>query len=574
MIVKSILKSTLSVAVLLLMASCSQESFTEQRDSNDKAEQEKGIYLRMTATQGATDTRVSHTETKDNNEYSMLLAWDTDPAKEKLFVKGYPASGDIFAAGVLTGVERLSDKKMTFEGSNIQPAERYQFFYPYMGAEQDMSKLTFKGQIQDCNHPTEHLKKYDWMTTTNAITSMDESFTLRHLSTLIRFDLTLPTGTNQSVNTITLKSDKNVISLDYNFMEERKITPSNNFHLTLQNDPADNVAIGYAMILFNQPETAKFQIVATTNDNKTFISKEFQSGSLSIGKLYTIKATLEETTTTDWTGDAPATEEECKAVLGTPVESFYELHSAYQLAAFTILVNLGNGTINGKLMGDMDLKNHQWLCMGTNSNPFKGVFDGQGHRITGFYIQQTSPDDVASFITELAGAGVVQNLQVEGKIEVMIEELVYSYSAGIVGITGKNTTVLFCSFSGTIQGPDPSIKAGGIVAVHYGTMRSCIGLATMIRGNTLVSPIGGLAGVMEAGAGTSYSGWLLDRDAIRGVAKAFGKKENGAIDENNSSFSTLNTTFLNTINNDSGHTSEYIWTLNSSNELRLSKRNP
>ena len=61
---------------------------------------------------------------------------------------------------------------------------------------------------------------------------------------------------------------------------------------------------------------------------------------------------------------------------------------------------LGKDSVYFKLMSDIDLTSFQednypnqgWLPIGTNSSPFKGIFEGNNHKITGLSINRTSND--------------------------------------------------------------------------------------------------------------------------------------------------------------------------------------
>ena len=69
----------------------------------------------------------------------------------------------------------------------------------------------------------------------------------------------------------------------------------------------------------------------------------------------------------------------------------YKIYTVEDLIFFRDSVNAGETTYNkaGKyvaLMADIDLANAEWAPIGTSSNPFKGVFDGQGYTISNLVI--------------------------------------------------------------------------------------------------------------------------------------------------------------------------------------------
>lgn len=83
---------------------------------------------------------------------------------------------------------------------------------------------------------------------------------------------------------------------------------------------------------------------------------------------------------------------------------------------------------------------------------FSGVFDGQGHKISGLSI--TGNVSAAGLFGTVQQSGVVKNLRVEGAV---VPEGEKSRVGGIVGI--NEGTILGCTFSGVVRGSD---YVGGI----------------------------------------------------------------------------------------------------------------
>ena len=97
------------------------------------------------------------------------------------------------------------------------------------------------------------------------------------------------------------------------------------------------------------------------------------------------------------------------------------------------------------------------LMYGSLTKPFSGTFDGQGHKITGLYIQ--GKENCAGLFGGIDGT--VKNLAVEGSV---------SGGEGIGGIVGGNQgTVEKCSFSGSVSGTD---FVGGIIGISMGVADS------------------------------------------------------------------------------------------------------
>lgn len=77
----------------------------------------------------------------------------------------------------------------------------------------------------------------------------------------------------------------------------------------------------------------------------------------------------------------------------------YQISTAAQLAYFAKTVNEGQ-PYNGLyivLKNDLNLNNKEWIPIGTDSNPFRGNFDGGNHTVTRMQISNSSVDYVGLF---------------------------------------------------------------------------------------------------------------------------------------------------------------------------------
>ena len=107
---------------------------------------------------------------------------------------------------------------------------------------------------------------------------------------------------------------------------------------------------------------------------------------------------------------------------------------------------LNNPDVWFKVMFDIDLE--QWLAdnnpsqgwqpIGTQSSPFKGHFLGQGHKITGLFIDRPSTDNVG-FFGQLSGADV-SNLSLYGE---SIEG--GAYTGSLAGLAGFSSSISNCN---------------------------------------------------------------------------------------------------------------------------------
>ena len=137
---------------------------------------------------------------------------------------------------------------------------------------------------------------------------------------------------------------------------------------------------------------------------------------------------------------------------------------ANQLKALARMVNSGKDSMTGKtimLGADIRLNNdavptsgNQWTPIGTNSKRFAGTFDGQGHTISGLYINNSLQDQgLFGYIDKSA---IVQNLIVTGSVTTGGDS-----TGGIVGKSPRNSgTVRNCGFYGTVTATG---RSGGVV---------------------------------------------------------------------------------------------------------------
>ena len=116
-------------------------------------------------------------------------------------------------------------------------------------------------------------------------------------------------------------------------------------------------------------------------------------------------------------------------------------------------------SINCTLTADIDLTGKEWTRIGIWPG-YSGVFNGQGHRITGLNFSATS--------TELFGVlserGVIKNLQ-------LIDVNLYGNSGGAAGIVSQNNgQIIACSVTGNISAYD---KTCGIASSNLGSIIAC-----------------------------------------------------------------------------------------------------
>ena len=178
---------------------------------------------------------------------------------------------------------------------------------------------------------------------------------------------------------------------------------------------------------------------------------------------YTVKVnatglTLEGCTIGNWVdggGESGAAED-----LGYSIQNdgSYMVYNAKGLLAWNKAVQKDE-SINCTLTADIDLTGKDWTRIGTWPG-YSGVFNGQGHRITGL--------NFSAATTELFGLlnvrGVIKNLQ-------LIDVNLYGSSGSAAGIVEQNEgQIIACSVTGEISAYG---RTCGIADLNYGSITAC-----------------------------------------------------------------------------------------------------
>ena len=162
-------------------------------------------------------------------------------------------------------------------------------------------------------------------------------------------------------------------------------------------------------------------------------------------------------------------------------DGFYLISTADELRLFASMVNGGQTSINAKLTADIELNNttgwenwgntppaNSWTPIGSY---FTGTFDGQGHTISGLYVNNS---DYSSYYAGLFGClengGTVENV---GVTKSYIQSSVYAgYTGGIVGLMNGGT-IRNCYCTGIVR--CQGYGGGGIVGMSYdnSTIENC-----------------------------------------------------------------------------------------------------
>ena len=146
--------------------------------------------------------------------------------------------------------------------------------------------------------------------------------------------------------------------------------------------------------------------------------------------------------------------------------------SPYEIATIFDLMKLQKdveGTnYNGKyfkMTSDITI-NGEWKPIGDNSKMFCGIFDGDGHSITGnMKFSSLAQNDMAGLFGCVGPNGVIKNLTNKANITVDASTHLSTFVGGIVGRIRKNVTILNCANIGNITANAGVV--GGIVGEAY-----------------------------------------------------------------------------------------------------------
>ena len=222
---------------------------------------------------------------------------------------------------------------------------------------------------------------------------------------------------------------------------------------------------------------------------------------------------------------------------------FYLISIADELRLFASMVNGGQTSINGRLTADIELNNttgwenwgttapaNSWTPIGSDANPFAGTLDGDGHSVSGIYIN--SEADYQGLVGFLDNGGTLQNLGVKasyikGGYYVggvcgmnMMGTVTNCYNTGSVtgnsyvgGVCGHNNygTVTNCYNTGSVTG---NSQVGGVCGTNWGTVTNCYNTGS-VTGN---GQVGGVCGLNYSTVSNCYNtGNVTGNDYVGGV---------------------------------------------------------
>ena len=196
-----------------------------------------------------------------------------------------------------------------------------------------------------------------------------------------------------------------------------------------------------------------------------------------------------------------------------------------------------------KLSSFWNEKLNSWTPIGTEEKPFKGFFEGLGHKVSGLYIDGSNSNQGLFGVID---GGIVSNLEVEGKVKSSSENI-----GGIVGkaknaytirnclnrveVTGKNNVggiigediveeskgkILNCRNIAIITGES---KVGGIIGISNGDIVNSVNFSNV---EATLDSVGGLVGLKNKNESSNLTGTLK---MSYNIAKVKGNSKVGGV---------------------------------------------
>ena len=170
----------------------------------------------------------------------------------------------------------------------------------------------------------------------------------------------------------------------------------------------------------------------------------------------------------------------------------YQISTAAQLAYFAKTVNNRNW-YDGKyiiLKNNINLNDKEWTPIGTDSNPFRGNFDGGNHTVTGMRISNSSADYVGLFgeCTRYNINSAIKNITVKNSVITGKEHV-----GAIIGYAGEINIENCQSVGNTVNG---NRKVGGISGSVVGSVSSAAKIVQCYNSSTVTGEyfVGGIVG--------------------------------------------------------------------------------
>ena len=248
-----------------------------------------------------------------------------------------------------------------------------------------------------------------------------------------------------------------------------------------------------------------------------------------------------------------------------PVEHIFLISSGKQLNDLAGKIQRNETYFNGtkswaeasfELVGDISLSEYEynWIGIGTDSNPFKGTFDGNGYTIADFESNSYS-------LFNIAENAEIKNFTIDGYMYIDTSED-YGHAGGIAG-KATNCIIDNCTLNIGIRNKKEDSYTGGAVGYAINTqITNCTSYIDMdMNIYTYYGYTGGIAGKAEGG---KIENCVIENGDVNGYDKYVGGIAgyvSDATEIKNCSFTSNgeNSYVWSKSNSDSDHTGEYSY---------------
>jgi len=193
----------------------------------------------------------------------------------------------------------------------------------------------------------------------------------------------------------------------------------------------------------------------------------------------------------------------------TPVEGYYELANGADVLWFSAMVNSGNPTINARLTEDIDMSevNDKFEPIGYSKyiNGFGGIFDGQNHTVSNFYLEKDLDD--MGFIGRVLTGMNFKNIVFDASNTIIGKRYVGLVGGNLNTETG-DIYLTNVGYEGNVQAS--GVNAGGLVGCNHGSaaiyhLKNCYVTGTVIGGGES----GAISGWLGNKGGTIENCWSI-----------------------------------------------------------------
>ena len=446
-------------------------------------------------------------------------------------------------AKTFTLSEGAGTKQATFKGDGA--AQNYVAFYP----KKMVSSLS--GDNVRINLPTEQeYKEGSFASGTYPMLASGSSSSLqfRNLASILRISLTGKHSVTRIVFTSAQKSVK-VCGQATASVSSQKLSVTSNGR--------DSVALNVGGVQLKETEPTDFFLVLPPQTYKGGFTVRVYTGDRYMDKTYPSDFTMERSRLhkADAFAFQPGGVDVSTSLEGSGTSNDpFLIGELGDLVYFQQTLNAGGiiGEVKAaeaayRLTADIDLspvcseaRKKNWTPIGTEEHPFAGSFDGDGHTVSGLYINTTAWSQ--ALFGYVAG-GSVTGLSVQGSVKSS------GYYVALVVAGGKNMQVSSCSVDGTVESQGSFVGGivgnggsgstfshcvnrakvdgveyvAGVVGLNYGTIQNCVNYGE-VNGSYSVGGVGGCTANVYNSA--NYGDISGSRNKIGGVS---GNHNNGYV---------------------------------------------